>query len=80
MTVKNPSLQEALAVLLQRQRESGKIVIDYPISLLQRHFRLGYTPTVALMNELEKRDFVHRTSETAIQLKHTQKRETANRS
>lgn len=80
MTIKTPGLQEALAVLLQRQRKSGKLVIDYPVSLLQRHFRLGYTATVVLMNELEKRGSVHRVSETAIQLRQDSRRETADSS
>ncbi|OYW40429.1 MAG: hypothetical protein B7Z35_01180 [Hydrogenophilales bacterium 12-61-10] len=68
MGIKNPSLQDALEVLLQRQREHGKPVIDYPISLLQRRLRLGYACAVSLMGELKLLGFVRTISETAVQL------------
>lgn len=68
MNTCTPSLQEAIEVLLKEQQETGKAVIEYTTSMLQRKLRLGYTPTVALMNELEKQGFVRRISETAIQV------------
>jgi DNA segregation ATPase FtsK/SpoIIIE-like protein len=68
MNTITPSPEDAIEVLLQRQRESGELVIDYPISLLQRQFRLSYAPTVALMNELERQGFLRRISETAVEL------------
>lgn len=68
MNIKNPSVQDALEVLVQRQRESGTAIIDYPISLLQRRFRLGYTCAIALMNEPMTQGWVRTKSETAVQL------------
>lgn len=61
-------LEDVLEVLLEKQRLWGARVIEYPISMLQRRFRLGYTPTTKLVDELEQRGFVRRMSETAVQL------------
>lgn len=68
MNIRSPSLEEAFEVLLQEQQEIGKAVIDYPISLLQRRFRLSYTPAVELMNELKKKGLVLAVNESAVQL------------
>jgi DNA segregation ATPase FtsK/SpoIIIE-like protein len=68
MSTENSSLQNALEVLLQEQREAGKPVIDYPISLLQRRLRLRYTCAVALMRELKVQSFVETINETTIKL------------
>lgn len=68
MSIENSSFQDAIEVLLQEQREAGKPVIDYPISLLQRRLRLQYTSAVALMNELKVQGFVETINETTIKL------------
>lgn len=68
MSTENLSLQDALEVLLQAQREPGKPVIDYPISLLQRRLRLRYTCAVSLMNELKVQGFVETINETTVRL------------
>lgn len=68
MNNNTPRPEDALEVLLERQRLLGTDVIDNPISMLQRRFRLGYTPTVALLCQLEVQGFIQRISDTAIQL------------
>ena len=68
MTPDTPTPENVLEVLVKEQRLLGRPVIDFPVSILQRRFRLGYNRTVALVNELEKHGFIRRLSETAIQL------------
>ena len=68
MTPVTPTPENVLQVLVKEQRLSGKPVIDFPVSMLQRRLRLGYSRTVALVNELEKHGLIRRLSETTIQL------------
>ena len=68
MTSGTPTAEEVFAVLVGKQRQLGKSVIDFPVSMLQRRFQLGYNRTTALVNELETHGFIRRISETAVQL------------
>lgn len=68
MDTSAPTPQDLFKVLLEKKRFLGADVIDYPVSALQRRFRLGYSRTVALLNELEKRGLIRRMTETSIQI------------
>lgn len=47
----DPLLPQAIA-WVEQQRSSGEDVLLYPISRLQRHFRIGYSRTCALVEAL----------------------------
>lgn len=68
MNTPSPSLEDAIAVLLHEQRKIGGPIIEYPVSLLQRRLLLGYTRTLVLVEELERRGVFRRIGEATIEL------------
>lgn len=73
MNTSAPTHQDLFEVLLEKKRFPGEDVVDYPVSMLQRRFRLSYSRTVALLNELEKGGLIRHMSETAIHILITKK-------